>query len=146
MLLVGLALGAGELLAQSDYPSKPVRIVVAGAAGGPMDIVARMLAQKLGEVWKHPVLVDNRGAAGGTIGADAVAKAAPDGYTLLHSTSALPISPSMYRKLPYDALKDFAPLSRLVSSVLTLVVNSSAHANSVVELIALAKSQPGRMN
>lgn len=145
LLLVALGFGADNGLAQS-YPSKPVRIVVNMPAGSIVDAVSRLIGQKLAEAWKQPVLIDNRGGAGGNIGADAVAKAAPDGYTLLVTTSSLAISPNIYRKLPFDALKDFAPVSQIYTSFLIMVVNAKVPATSVSELIALAKSKPGTLN
>jgi len=111
-----------------------------------MDVLARLIAQQLAEAWKQPVLVDNRGGGGGTIGANAVAKAAPDGYAFLLTTSSLAVGPALYRKLPYDALKDFAPVTQISVVLMALVVNSQVPATSVGDLIALAKSQPGRLN
>ncbi|MBI2319903.1 MAG: tripartite tricarboxylate transporter substrate binding protein [Betaproteobacteria bacterium] len=145
VLLCALAFGAGEVLAQS-YPKKPVRIVVNMAPGGVVDLVARSIGQKLTEAWNQPVLIENRGGSGGNIGADVVAKAAPDGHTLLMTTSGLAISPSLYRRLPFDALKDFAPISQVCSTFLVLTVNSKVRATSSRELIALAKSKPGSLN
>jgi len=145
VLLVTVGLDAGGALAQT-YPSRPVRIVVNMPAGGMVDVVARSIGQKLTEAWKQPVLIDNRGGAGGNIGADAVAKAAPDGHTFLLTTMGLAISPALYRKLPFDPLKDFVPVSQLCSTFLILVVNSKVPAMSVRELIALAKSKPASLN
>ncbi|MBI2962023.1 MAG: tripartite tricarboxylate transporter substrate binding protein [Betaproteobacteria bacterium] len=139
------ALGAGNILAQ-DYPSKPVRLVLAMTPGGQMDIISRMIAQKLTETWKQPVLIEHRGGSGGNIGSNAVAKAEPNGYTLLVNSSGLAISPSIYRKLSFDALKDLVPVSQIYSTFLVLAVNASVPVKSVSELIALAKSQPGRLN
>jgi tripartite-type tricarboxylate transporter receptor subunit TctC len=139
------ALAAGSALPQS-YPNKPVRIVVPFPAGGSVDTVARSVGQRLAEFLKQPVLVDNRGGAGGNVGADLVAKAAPDGYTLLITTPGLAIARSIYRKLPFDPLTDFAPVSQLTSTYLILVVNQNVPANSVLELIALAKAQPAKLN
>ena len=145
VLLVALGFGASNVLAQ-NYPRKPVRIVVNMAPGGVVDLVARAIGQKLTDTWNQPVLIENRGGSGGNIGADVVAKAAPDGYTLLMTTSGLAISPSLYRKLPFDALKDFAPISLLCSTYLVLTANSNVRAMSSRELIALAKSKPGSLN
>lgn len=145
VLLVALGFGACNVLAQ-NYPRKPVRIVVNMAPGGVVDLVARAIGQKLTDTWNQPVLIENRGGSGGNIGADVVAKAAPDGYTLLMTTSGLAISPSLYRKLPFDALKDFAPISLLCSTYLVLTANSNVRAMSSRELIALAKSKPGSLN
>jgi tripartite-type tricarboxylate transporter receptor subunit TctC len=133
---------AGGALAQG-YPSKVVRLVVASAPGGGSDLVARTLAGKLGPALGQQVLVDNRAGAGGRIGAEAVAKAAPDGYTLLVGTSSLMvIAPAMYAKLPYDPRKDFAPVSLLGSAAYVLVVHPSVPAKSVKALLALARARP----
>ena len=145
VLLVFCALALGSAQAQ-NYPSKPVRVVVPFPAGGSVDTVARWVSQKLSDAWKQPVLVDNRAGAGGNVGADVVAKSAPDGYTVLITTPGLAISRSIYKKLPFDPLADFAPVSQLTATFLILVVNPSVPANSVSELIALAKAQPGKLN
>jgi tripartite-type tricarboxylate transporter receptor subunit TctC len=128
------------------FPAKPVRIVVPFAAGGAVDTVARALGQKLAESWRQPVLVDNRPGAGGNIAADAVAKAPADGYALLITTQGFAISPGLYRKLPFDATRDFAPVTQLTSSFLVLVCSPQMPAQSARELIALAKSKPGTVN
>ncbi len=125
------------------FPAKPVRLIVPFPAGGAVDTVARAVAQKLGEQWKQPILVENRAGAGGNIGADAVAKASPDGHTLLVTTNGLAISPSVYRKLPFDAHKDFAPLTQLTSSYLVLVSHPQFAATNVKDIIAQAKAKPG---
>jgi tripartite-type tricarboxylate transporter receptor subunit TctC len=132
-------------LAQA-YPAKPVRMVVPFAAGGAVDTVARALGQKLIETWKQPVIVDNRPGAGGNIAADAVAKSPGDGYSLLITTQGFAISPGLYKKLPFDATRDFAPVTQLTSSFLVLVCVPQLPARSVQELIALAKSRPGSIN
>jgi tripartite-type tricarboxylate transporter receptor subunit TctC len=144
-LVLMLALGTGYVHAQG-YPSKPIRLVVPFPAGGSVDTVGRSVGNKLSESFKQPVLVDNRGGAGGNVGADIVAKAAPDGYTVLLTTPGLAIAPSIYRKLPFDSAKDFVPVSQLTSTYLILVVNPQVPARSVTELIALAKAQPGKLN
>ena len=144
-ILAVLCPAAGTALAQG-FPAKPVRMVVPFAAGGAVDTVARALGQKLTEAWKQPVVVDNRPGAGGNIGADAVAKAAPDGYTVLITTHGFAISPGLYRKLPFDTLKDFIPVTQLTSSYVILVCNPKLPAASLKELIALAKSKPGEVN
>jgi tripartite-type tricarboxylate transporter receptor subunit TctC len=145
VLAVMLALAAGSAHAQV-YPNKPIRIVVPFPAGGSVDTVARWISQPLSEAFKQPVVVDNRGGAGGNVGADLVAKSAPDGYTLLITTPGLAISRSIYRKLPFDPVADFAPVSQLTSTFLILVVHPSVQAKTVNELVALAKAQPGRLN
>src|SRR5262245_47781736 len=128
------------------YPAKPVRMVVPFAAGGAVDTVARALGQKLAESWKQPVLVDNRPGAGGNIAAEAVAKSPGDGYTLLITTQGFAISPGLYKKLPFDAVRDFAPVTQLTSSYLVLVSTPQLPSQSIRDLIELAKSKPGTIN
>ena len=128
--------------AQDAFPVKPVRLVVPYAPGGPTDVLARILGQKWGERWGQPVIVDNRSGGNGVIGAEFVARAAADGYTLLlGNTSVLTINPTVYAKLPYDAEKQFSPITLTVAAPLILVVHPSLSVNSVKELIALAKSR-----
>ena len=143
--LMWFAIAASTALAQG-YPSKAVRMVVPFPAGGSTDIVGRTVAQKLTELWGQPVVVDNRPGGGTTIGTDAVAKAAPDGYTLLVTPAPFTINPSLLAKLPYDALADFAPITLINTTPLVLVVNPGVPAKSVQELIALAKAKPGKLN
>jgi len=145
VVLACAALSAASASAQG-YPARPVRLVVPFAAGGAVDTVARALGQKLMEGWKQPVLVDNRPGAGGNIAADAVAKAPPDGYTLLITTQGFAISPSLYTKLPFDATRDLAPVTQLTSSFLVLVCSPQLPATSIRELIALARARPGAIN
>jgi len=143
-----LALSAADAMAQaSAYPSKPIRYVVPYPAGGPLDIVARVLAQKLNAQFGQPVIVDNRPGAGGNIGADAVAKSPPDGHTILMGAVAThAINPHLYRTLPYDPVRDFTAIA-LVSQVPNiLVVHPSLPVKSVRDLIALAKAKPGALN
>lgn len=128
------------------YPVKPIRMVVPFTAGGPVDITARLLAQKLTESWGQQIIVDVRAGASGTIGTDMVAKAAPDGYTALVSASAHVIVPSLQPKIPYDALRDFAPVSVVMSSPLMLVVTPTLPVNTVKEFVALAKARPGELS
>lgn len=142
-LLAGLAFGmvTMQAAAQDTYPSRPIRMVVPFPAGGPTDIVARPLAQKLSESLGQQVIVDNRGGAGGTIGADVTAKAPADGYTLLMGTvGTQAINASLYKKLPYDPARDFAAVSLVAAAPVVLVAHPSVHAKSVKELIALAKT------
>jgi tripartite-type tricarboxylate transporter receptor subunit TctC len=129
-----------------NYPSKPVRIIVPFPAGGAVDGTARDFAQRFTEVFGQQFIVDNRSGAGGNIGADLVAKASPDGYTLLVTTPGHAIAPSLYRNLPFDPVKDFAPVSQITQTFLLLVANPALPVRSVRELVALAKSQPGRLN
>lgn len=137
-----LSLMSSLAIAQS-YPQKPVRIVVPFPAGGAVDTGVRSIAQKLSELWRHSVVIDNRAGAGGNIGADAIAKSAPDGYSMLGTSNALALSPALYRTLPYDAAKDFVPVAQLTSSYLVLAVNAKLPAGSVNALIEYAKSKPG---
>ncbi|MBI2224179.1 MAG: tripartite tricarboxylate transporter substrate binding protein [Betaproteobacteria bacterium] len=139
-------LTAGGTAHGVDFPAKPARIVVPIGPGSSMDIIARVLGQKLHESWEQPVIVDNRAGAGGNIGADLVAKSAPDGYTVLFAASSLAISRSYYRKLPYDALRDFEPVTQISSRNNVLVVSPSLPVNSIRELIALAKAKPGQLS
>ncbi len=144
LLLSVLLLAAGTALGQS-YPGKAVHIIVPFLPGGGVDALARALAQRFAEAWGQSVVVDNRPGAGGNIGANAVAKAAPDGYTLLFTTTGHAVAPSLYRKLPFDPIKDFAAASQIISTYLVLGVNTSTPA-SFKDLVALAKSRPGKLN
>jgi len=145
-LLVASLLCIAPEAAYAAYPEKAVRLIVPFPAGGATDFMARSLAQKLSERLGQPIVVDNRGGAGGTIGAEAVATAPPDGYTLLFSTmGVLAINPSLYEKLRYDPLKDFAPVSLTHATANLLVVHPSVPAKDVKELIALAKAKPGSL-
>jgi len=129
-----------------NYPSGPVRIVVPFPPGGGTDILARSLAQRLNEAWGVSVIVDNRGGANGTIGAALVAKAPADGQTLIIVPSGFAVNPSIYRNLPFDTAKDFAPVSELASSPLVLVVHPSFPPRNVKELIAFLKARPNEIN
>ena len=129
-----------------NYPVKTVRIVVPLAAGGPGDVLARAVGQKLSEITGQPVVVDNRPGANTNVGNEFVAKAPPDGYTLLATASTLTINPALYPKLPYDAIRDFAPISLIGSAPLILVVHPSLPVKSVKDLVALAKSRPGQLH
>jgi tripartite-type tricarboxylate transporter receptor subunit TctC len=132
-------------VAQS-YPARPIRLIVPFPPGGSNDIVGRMVGQQLGERLGQSVVVDNRGGAGGTIGTDMAAKAAPDGHTLLLISVAHAFNPAMYRKLPYDPEKSFAPIGLVAAGPVALMVNPSVPAQSVKELIALVKASPGKYN
>ena len=131
--------------AQTHYPAKPLRLIVPFVPGGSTTIVARLIGQKLTDAWGQQVVVDNRGGGNTIIGSDAMVKAAPDGYTILHVTSTHVINPSLL-KTPYDAVKDFAPVATMVATETLLVVNPSLPANNLQELIALAKAKPGHLN
>ncbi|HWP87704.1 MAG TPA: tripartite tricarboxylate transporter substrate binding protein [Burkholderiales bacterium] len=137
-----LAFCSAGALGQS-YPTRAIKLVVPSSPGGGTDIVARILGQKLSEQLGQQFVVENRAGAGTVIGNDAVAKSAPDGYTLLMGLSTLAINPSMYAKLPYDALRDFAPISQSVSACNILILHPSVPAKTVTELIALARAKPG---
>jgi tripartite-type tricarboxylate transporter receptor subunit TctC len=137
---------AGAVSAQT-YPSRPIRWIVTYPPGGPTDAVARAVGAKLTEAWGQQIVIDNRAGAAGIIGTDLAAKAVADGYTLLFGTSAgLTINPALSSKLPYDPVKDFAPVSLLVLNPQILVLNNAVPANSVKELIAYAKARPGQLN
>lgn len=145
LALLPVAVSVTQAMAQSGYPARSIRIVVPNSAGGFADTAGRLFAQGLTERLGRPVLVDNRPGAGTTIGAEIVAKAPPDGYTLLMSPTTLAINPASYKKLPYDAARDFAPISQIASVPSVLVVHPSMPAKSVKELIALAKARPGEI-
>jgi len=145
-----LPLVAGLICAFSaiaqGYPAKPIRLVVPYAAGGATDAYARVYAAKYAEAWGQPVLVDNRPGAGGNIGAEIVAKSAPDGYTWLLNTAAQTMAPGLFRKLNYDAARDLVPAVQLVSTCLILAVSPELHVSSVKELVARSAAQPGKLN
>ncbi len=138
---------ANSTLAQDNYPNKPIRFVVPFVAGGPTDIQGRMLGEKLAQRLGQPVVIDNRGGAGGNIGMEITAKALPDGYTLVIATvGTWAVNPHLYKNMPFDVLKDFAPILQVSTSPGVLVVHPSVKANNVKELIALAREQPGKLN
>jgi tripartite-type tricarboxylate transporter receptor subunit TctC len=145
LLAVALGVGFAGAACAQPFPTKAVRVVVPFPAGGGTDILARPLAQKLHDAWGHPVFVDNRAGAGSTIGNTLVARAAPDGYTLLLMSASLSVVPAIYRHLPYDTLKDLAPISLLMHTPYVLVVHPSMPTKSVGELVRLAKSKPGQV-
>jgi tripartite-type tricarboxylate transporter receptor subunit TctC len=146
VLLGVLAPGSFEAASAQGYPNRPVRIFVPFAAGGAVDTLARLVGSKLSEQFNQPVVVENRAGAGGNLAPDAVAKAAPDGYTILLTTNGLAISPALYRTLPFDVFKDFVPVTQVVASQLVIAANPKLAANSIAELIALAKAKPGSLN
>ncbi|MEP7330413.1 MAG: tripartite tricarboxylate transporter substrate binding protein [Betaproteobacteria bacterium] len=128
------------------YPTKSVKLIVPFPPGGSLDIAGRLLAQKLTEAWGQPVVVENKPGAGGNIGADLVAKSAPDGYTiLLGALSTHAVNPNLYSKMPYDAVKDFAPITLIAITPNVLVVNAASPVNNVREFIAYAKANPGKL-
>jgi len=145
--VAGLALaGLATAASPQEYPSKTIRMIVPFAAGGPTDVIARTVGQKLTESWGQPVVIDNRGGVGGNLGTDIAAKAAPDGYTLVMVIVAHAINASLYSKLPYDPVKDFAPVSLAGAATIVLVAHPSVQAKSIRELIALGKAKPGKIN
>ena len=146
-LLAGIVLGAacGIGIAQ-DYPTQPIRILVGFSPGSTTDILARTVGQKMSEAWRQPVLIDNRPGAGGVGASNAVATAAPDGYTLLVVSAGHAATAAMFTRLPYDTLKDFAGVSRIANVPSILVVSPALGAKSVKELVALARSKPGQLN
>ena len=144
-LLLAATTVAPTAFAQDPYPNKPIRMIVPYAAGGPTDVLARVVAQKLGEVLGQSVIVDNRPGASGIPGTDAIAKATPNGYTIgLSTIGPLAVNPSLFPNIPYDTLKDFAPLMVLARSYSLLAVNPSVPANNLGELVALLKANPGK--
>ena len=146
-LLTGLTLLLLPALASAqDFPNKPIKLIVPFPPGGPNDIIARVVGQRMSELIKQPVVIDNRGGQGGVLGTDAVAKAAPDGYTIgIVSASSLVINPTM-EKVPYDVARDFAPVTLVTTVPEMLVVASNVAARDMGELFALARSQPGKLN
>ncbi|MSO67248.1 MAG: tripartite tricarboxylate transporter substrate binding protein [Pseudolabrys sp.] len=145
-LLIALALLCPALALAQDFPNKPIKLIVPFPPGGPNDIIARTIAQRMTEILKQNVLIDNRGGQGGVLGTDVVAKSPPDGYTIaITSAGALAISPSL-EKVAYDTLKDLQPITLVAKVPEMLVVATSVPANNMKELIALAKAQPGKLN
>jgi tripartite-type tricarboxylate transporter receptor subunit TctC len=146
VLMVVLGVAAWPGLAQTDFPSKPVRIIVPFGPGGAADTLPRLLAQHLGPMWGQPVVVENRTGAAGNIGMEQGAKAAPDGYTLTSApVGNLAINPHLYSKLTFDVLKDFTPITLVASVQNVLVLNPAVPANNLKELIAYAKARPGKL-
>ncbi len=143
-ILVALLVPCVLAHAQS-YPARSIRIVVPYAAGGGSDILTRIIGQKMTESWGQQVVVDNRAGAGGNIGTEIVARSPPDGYTLLMASSAFAINPSLYKSVPYDAIRDFSPITRPALLPNILVVHLSLPVKTVKDLVALAKSQPGQL-
>ena len=142
-----LLLAASGMAAAQQYPAKPIRVVVPFPSGGPSDIVGRVVSQKLSEAWGQPVIVDNRAGAGGVIGTEYVAKGPADGYQILHGTiGGLTVAMSLQPNRGYDTLRDFVPITQTVTVTNFLVVHPTVPAKSVRELIALAKTRPGKLN
>jgi tripartite-type tricarboxylate transporter receptor subunit TctC len=146
LLLAVSALFTGAARAQSDYPAKPIRMVVGFPPGGGNDIIARLLGAKLQEAWNQSVVIDNRPGANSNIAIEVVAKSPADGYTLLFNAAGMVINPAMYESFPVDTIRDFEPISQVATFPFVLAVHPSVAARTVKELIALAKSQPGKLN
>ena len=147
LVAVAVALAVSASAQAQEYPTKPVRVIVGYPPGGGVDTGARLVAAALGELWGSTVLVDNRPGATGTIGADIAAKATPDGYTLLLCQIAShAINPARYKKLPYDHLRDFAPISMVGTTPNVIVVNPAQPIKTVGDLIAYARANPGKLN
>ena len=141
-----LMTGGGEAVAQASYPDRPVRILAGFAPGGPADLLARIVADKMSEAWGKPVLVENVTGSGGNVATDRVAKATPDGYTLLLATSGpIVVHSSLYQKLPFDPVKELAPISQICFTPNILAVNNDVPAKTPLELAALARAQPGKL-
>ncbi|MBI3068345.1 MAG: tripartite tricarboxylate transporter substrate binding protein [Betaproteobacteria bacterium] len=152
-VFAALASAGNAVLAQAPardaaqtYPSRPIRWIVPFPPGGAADIVSRAIGQKLGERWGQQIVIDNRPGAGGSLGTEIAARATPDGYTVIVVPATFTTYPSLYRKLAYDPVRDFAPVTLVSSSALILVVHPAVAAKSVHELIALAKARPGQLN
>src|SRR3954471_11454429 len=143
--LVGAA-STAAVAADQPYPARPVRMIVPFAPGGPTDVIARVIAQKLSEIWGHQVVVDNRAGAGGNIGMGLAAQALPDGYTILVVSSSYVVNPSLYAKIPYDPYKSFIPVTNAAASPNVFTVHPSIAAKNMQELVALAKNNPKKYN
>jgi len=143
VLTLSASIVSGLAWAQ-DYPARAVRIIVPAAAGGPSDVIGRLIAQKLSEAWKNPFIVENLPTGAGNVAVGLAAKAPPDGYTILVPSSAVVVNPSLYAKLPYDTVRDFAAVTLAAASPHVLTVNPSVPAKTVQELISLVKANPGK--
>ncbi len=145
-VLVCVPATAAAAAAVDEYPARPIRILVGVTPGGPTDIYSRMIGQKLTERWGQPIVVDNRAGGGQTIAAEITARAAPDGYTLFMCTQTFAVNPSLYRKLPYDSLRDFAPVSLVVRQPLALFVSPTLPVRTLKELVAYGRANSGKLN
>jgi len=145
-LLLAAVLGSVGWASAQTYPTRVIRIIVPQSAGGSTDLVARPIAKIMAESLGQPVIVDNRPGAGSIVGCDAVAKSPPDGYTLLMVAASFSISPSLVKQLPYDAVRDFSPITQISAFPNILVVRASSPIKSVAEFIAYAKANPGKLN
>src|SRR5882724_7947260 len=147
MIVLWLALYVPAIVATAqDYPARPIRIIVPFATGGPADVYARVIGQRLQEALGQPIVVDNRPGAGSIIGTDAVAKAAPDGYTLLLMSNTHTVNETLIPSKPFALLRDFVPITPINYSDLVLVINPKVQANSLEELLKLARAQPGKLS
>ena len=146
LLVAGLCSAAPLAMAQDAWPSKPVRMVVPFAPGGSTDVIARMLGQKLSLMWGQPVVIENRAGAGGNVGADVVAKAGADGYTLLFASGSITINPQLYKRMPFDTRKDLVPITNAAQGPMLVVVPEASPAKTLKDLIAMAKARPGAVN
>jgi len=146
VVALGAVMGVRWSAAAADYPARPITLVVPYPAGGGNDVIARLVAAKMSGTLGQPIVIENRGGAGSTIGTRDVARSAPDGYTMLIATSALAINPSLYPDVAYDPKKDFAPIGLIATSPNFVLVNPSVPVHSVAELIALAKKEPGKLD
>ncbi|MBX9845258.1 MAG: tripartite tricarboxylate transporter substrate binding protein [Xanthobacteraceae bacterium] len=146
LLALTLAAMWPEGAAAQTYPSRPIRLIVPFPPGGAADILARLIGNKVAEQTGQPLVVENRPGAGGTLGADAAAKSPPDGYTILHNTNGAAIAPALYRTLPFDGVKDFAPVTQIVASNLVLVAGPKSGIESVKDLLTRARANPGKLN
>jgi tripartite-type tricarboxylate transporter receptor subunit TctC len=144
--VLGAALLAFAAQAAAQYPNKAVQMVVAFTPGSAVDIVGRIVAERLSQMWGHPVVSDNRAGAGGSIGSAVVARAAPDGYTLLVTSNAHIVNPSIFAKLPYDTLKDFTDIALFVEQPNVMVVSSESRYKTLMDLVSAAKAKPGSIN
>jgi len=146
-MIVAAALAASALQAfAQSYPTKPVHVIISFTPGSATDIVGRVVSAKLAEYWGQPVVADNRSGAGGSIGSNVVAKAAPDGYTLLINSNAHAVNPAIYAKLPYDTVKDFTDIAPLAEQPNVLVVDAKSRYKTLMDLIGYAKANPGKLN
>src|SRR4051812_45474488 len=147
LAILGLLAPPTQMQAQAQqYPTKPVHVVISFTPGSSTDIVGRIVMQKLSEIWGQPVVPENRGGAGGSIGSAAVGQAQPDGYTLLINSNAHTVNPAIYAKLPYDTLKDFTDIAPLAIQPNVLVVNASSNYHKLRDLVNEAKAKPGSIN
>ena len=141
-----VTMGASPIALANTWPAKPVKIVVPFSAGGSTDVIARMLGQKLAEIWGQPVIIDNRAGAGGNVGTDVVAKSAPDGYSLVLASGSITINPSLYAKMPFDTMKDLVPITNVASGPMLVVVQERSPYKTLKDLLAAAKPKPGVLN